>query len=165
MITCLPLSASVPAISIRSAPMKFASSTPTTSVRQSIRCSMSLVDSSGSDFIRRSPWETISEAEYRLSIAGLNTCTRFLAIIARRRRRIRSSLFPENIGPQMTSIQPRFPVTISMLPGEVERLAARRNRDGRVVALLDQLRQRLLGRQLAMHEEYALQSRRDRRHP
>src|SRR6058998_3835732 len=41
MMTCLPLSASVPAISIRSGPKKFASSTPATAARQSTRHSMS----------------------------------------------------------------------------------------------------------------------------
>src|SRR5271166_2809610 len=46
---------------------------------------------------------------------GLNTCTRFRAILARRRRRINSSLLPENIGPQITSIQPILPVIKSIL--------------------------------------------------
>jgi hypothetical protein len=39
----------------------------------------------------------------------LNTCTRLFAISARRTRRMSSSLFPLNITPQMTSIQPRAP--------------------------------------------------------
>src|SRR5579864_8936940 len=34
--------------------------------------------------------------------------------MARRRRRISSSLLPENMGPQITSIQPRLPVTKSI---------------------------------------------------
>jgi hypothetical protein len=51
------------AVGQRAGPMKFASSTPTTSVRQSMRCSMSLVESSASDFMRRSPCETISSGE------------------------------------------------------------------------------------------------------
>src|ERR1041384_1323133 len=41
---------------------------------------------------------------------GLNICTRCRAISARRSRRISSSLLPLNIGPQMTSIQPRLPL-------------------------------------------------------
>src|SRR5947208_783277 len=45
---------------------------------------------------------------------GLNTCTRLRAIMARRNRRISSSLLPENIGPQITSIQPRLPVKNSI---------------------------------------------------
>src|SRR5271169_6667625 len=47
---------------------------------------------------------------------GLKTCRRFRAILARRRRRINSSLLPENMGPQMTSIQPTLPVIISIDP-------------------------------------------------
>src|SRR5690349_18885967 len=47
-------------------------------------------------------------------MAGLKTCTRLRAIMDRRKRRISSSLFPENIGPQITSIHPTFPVTISI---------------------------------------------------
>src|SRR5437868_3086527 len=47
-------------------------------------------------------------------MVGLNTSTRLRAIIARRRRRISSSLLPENIGPQITSIQPTLPVTMSI---------------------------------------------------
>src|SRR3954468_7550264 len=43
---------------------------------------------------------------YRASRYDLNTCTRLRAIIARRTRRISSSLFPLNITPQITSIQP-----------------------------------------------------------
>src|SRR5215813_3162696 len=46
-------------------------------------------------------------------MAGLKICTRWRAISARRRRRISSSLLPENIGPTTTSIQPIFPLTIS----------------------------------------------------
>src|SRR5947209_7971420 len=40
---------------------------------------------------------------------GLNICTRWRAISARRSRRISSSLLPLNIGPQITSTQPRLP--------------------------------------------------------
>src|ERR1041385_2606095 len=47
-------------------------------------------------------------------MAGLKTCTRLRAIMARRRRRMSSSLLPENIGPQITSIHPMLPVTISI---------------------------------------------------
>ena len=47
-------------------------------------------------------------------MTGLKTSTRLRAIMARRRRRISSSLLPENMGPQMTSIQPTLPVMMSM---------------------------------------------------
>src|SRR5262249_42407263 len=46
-------------------------------------------------------------------MAGLKICTRCRAISARRRRRISSSLLPENIGPTTTSIHPMLPFTIS----------------------------------------------------
>src|SRR5580658_1224794 len=48
-------------------------------------------------------------------MAGLNTCTRLRAMPARRRRRINSSLLPENIGPQIASIHPTGLVMMSML--------------------------------------------------
>src|SRR6266852_2736233 len=46
-------------------------------------------------------------------MTGLKICTRWRAISARFSRRISSSLFPENMGPTMTSIQPMFPFTMS----------------------------------------------------
>src|SRR6266852_852041 len=46
-------------------------------------------------------------------MAGLKICTRWRANSARRRRRISSSLLPENIGPTTTSIQPILPLTMS----------------------------------------------------
>src|SRR5580704_18129355 len=48
-------------------------------------------------------------------MTGLKICTRCLPISARRRRRINSSLLPENIGPTITSIQPMLPFTMSTL--------------------------------------------------
>src|SRR5260221_12383441 len=98
-------------------------------------------------------------------MAGLKTCTRFRAMVARRRRRISSSLLPENMGPQITSIQPRLPVTISMSATQIERLAARWNLYRDLVAFLDQLRERLLGGSLARYQENLLQARRDRARP
>jgi hypothetical protein len=41
-----------------------------------------------------------------VSICGLKTCTFRRAILARRKRRINSSDFPENIEPVITSIHP-----------------------------------------------------------
>jgi hypothetical protein len=35
---------------------------------------------------------------------------------ARRSRRINSSLLPENMGPQITSIHPMFDLTMSIIP-------------------------------------------------
>src|SRR5229473_3246625 len=98
-------------------------------------------------------------------MAGLKTCTRFRAMVARRRRRINSSLLPENMGPQITSIQPRLPVKMSMSAPQLERLATRWNRHRDLVALRDQLRQRLLGGRLAVYQEYLLQARGDRGEP
>jgi hypothetical protein len=49
-----------------------------------------------------------------LSMVGLKTSTRFRAIMALRRRLINSSLLPENMGPQITSIHPTFPVMMSI---------------------------------------------------
>src|SRR6202011_5825974 len=43
---------------------------------------------------------------YLASRWDLNTCTRFRAMIARRTRRMSSSLLPLNITPAMTSIHP-----------------------------------------------------------
>src|SRR6266853_2526502 len=48
-------------------------------------------------------------------MTGLKICTRWRAISARFKRRISSSLFPENMGPTITSIQPMFPFTISTI--------------------------------------------------
>ncbi len=53
----------------------------------------------------RSSRETTSSRLKRSSISGLKTWTRWRAITARRRRRISSSDFPENIPPAMISIQ------------------------------------------------------------
>src|ERR1041384_3351110 len=47
-------------------------------------------------------------------MVGLNTSTRLRAIMARRSRLISSSLLPENIGPQITSIHPILPVMMSI---------------------------------------------------
>ena len=47
-------------------------------------------------------------------MAGLKTSTRLRAIMARRRRLISSSLLPENMGPQITSIHPTLPVMMSI---------------------------------------------------
>src|SRR4051812_37932089 len=97
---------------------------------------------------------------------GLNTCTRFRAMVARRRRRINSSLLPENMGPQTTSIQPIFPVMTSIFSRlQAEARAALRRQSFDVIAIGDQRRQRLLGQRLAVDQEDFLQARRDRRDP
>src|SRR5690606_16046027 len=82
---------------------------PTTSVRSSMASWMARESATGWAATERDEWETISSAEYRSSIAGLNTWTGMRAIAARVTRRISSSLLPENIGPQMTSIHPLEP--------------------------------------------------------
>jgi hypothetical protein len=50
--------------------------------------------------------ETTSSSEYRTSMRGLKISTRRRANSARFRRRISSSVLPENIEPHITSIQP-----------------------------------------------------------
>src|SRR5260370_21255714 len=65
--------------------------------------------------IQSSEGDTFSLAVDGASIAVLKICTRAPAIPVLRNRRINSSLFPENIGPTTTSIQPIFPLTISTL--------------------------------------------------
>src|SRR5215475_2175039 len=58
---------------------------------------------------------------YRSSRCDLNTWTFLRAMIARRTRRMSSSLFPLNITPQMTSIQPvAVPAT---KPSEITRVS------------------------------------------
>src|ERR1017187_9420099 len=47
-------------------------------------------------------------------MVGLKTSTRLRAIMARRKRLISSSLLPENMGPQITSIHPTLPVMMSI---------------------------------------------------
>jgi hypothetical protein len=59
-----------------------------------------------SDWIRMSLCDTMWSSEKRVSMIGLKIWTRCLAIWARRRRRISSSLLPLNMQPTMTSIQP-----------------------------------------------------------
>jgi hypothetical protein len=51
-------------------------------------------------------WETIFTAWYRVSITGLKISTFCLAINARLSLRMSSSVFPENMQPQITSIHP-----------------------------------------------------------
>src|SRR5258708_39970524 len=51
-------------------------------------------------------WLTTWPMSYRLSICGFTIRARCPAISARRSRRMSSSLFPLNIGPQTTSSQP-----------------------------------------------------------
>ena len=58
------------------------------------------------DGIRMSLWDVMWSSPYRLSIFGLKICTLCRAICARRSRRMSSSLFPLNMLPVITSIQP-----------------------------------------------------------
>src|SRR5665213_940321 len=53
-------------------------------------------------------------------MSGLKTCRRFRAMMQRRSRRISSSLLPENIGPQIASIQPSL-----LSPKLIEEVAKR----------------------------------------
>src|SRR5579859_604590 len=105
----LPMSARRTTSAIIASPRNWASSMPMTSVRKSSRFSTSAALLTVSEWMRVSLWETIWLFEYLWSRMGLKICTRWRAISARRRRRISSSLLPLNMGPQITSIQPRFP--------------------------------------------------------
>jgi hypothetical protein len=104
-------------------PVKLASSIPMTSLRQSPRPIFRL-GSAGS--CARRGGKRFRSPEQRLSIVGLKTAARLRSMTARRSRRISSTLLPENMGPQMTSIQPALPVTI-----------VRRNCSGRAGARLE----------------------------
>src|ERR1700688_2380291 len=53
-------------------------------------------------------------------MTGLKICTRCRAISARFKRRINSSLLPENMGPTITSIHPMFPFTMSTWPSPLK---------------------------------------------
>src|SRR6185436_20940232 len=81
---------------------------PTTSVSASIFSSISAAERLFDESCRISEWETIWLSEKRESNSGLKTCTFCRAIFARRKRRISSSDFPENIDPAITSTQPAF---------------------------------------------------------
>src|SRR6267143_4374449 len=112
-MTRFPRFASFVQTSTTSSPRNCASSIPTTSVRGESFSMISAALKTASEGMPRPECETISLAAYRSSMAGLKICTRCRAISARRSRRINSSLFPENIGPTTTSIQPILPLTIS----------------------------------------------------
>src|SRR6266481_188962 len=109
MMMRLPISARRTTSAMIASPRNWASSMPMTSVRKSSRFSTSAALLTVSEWMRVSLWETIWLFEYLWSSMGLKICTRWRAISARRRRRISSSLLPLNMGPQITSIQPRFP--------------------------------------------------------
>lgn len=63
-------------------------------------------ESTGVERIALASCETTSSSEYRTSMRGLKISTRRRANSARFRRRISSSVLPENIEPHITSIQP-----------------------------------------------------------
>lgn len=63
-------------------------------------------ESIGVDMICFWSWLTTSSSEYLTSMAGLKISTFWRANCARRRRRMSSSVLPENIDPQTTSILP-----------------------------------------------------------
>src|SRR6185312_2958997 len=67
---------------------------------------MSAGSSTATARMRAPAWLTTWAMSYRLSIRGLTINARCPAISARRSRRMSSSLFPLNIGPQTTSSQP-----------------------------------------------------------
>jgi hypothetical protein len=84
-----------------------ASSIATTCAPGSTRSAICCAESTGIASDVRPSWlETRYSPAYRSSSRLLNSCTRLRAIVARRTRRNSSSLFPLNITPAMTSIQP-----------------------------------------------------------
>src|SRR5216684_2826530 len=123
-MTRLPRLASLVQTSTTSSPRNCASSMPITSVRGESFSMISAALKTASEGMPRPECETISLAAYRSSIAGLKICTRWRAISARRNRRIRSSLLPENIGPTTTSIQPILPLTMSTVSPSILRDAS-----------------------------------------
>src|SRR5689334_11054046 len=70
--------------------------------------------------------------------------------MARRSRRISSSLLPENMGPQMTSIHPTFPVMMSMNRSECHNCRERSKPGSRFVhpllELVERSREKVIGR-------------------
>src|SRR5690349_2152203 len=79
---------------------------------------------------------------YRSSKCDLKTCTFLFAMIARRTRRMSSSLLPLNITPQTTSIQPARPLEkepseITAAVGGAVRAARDRRHGGRGGAVAD----------------------------
>ena len=103
--TRTPLLASSSACPTIACSRNWTSSIPTTS-NPDARAGTSSADATGTARIRAPAWLTTSVASYRSSMCGFRITTRWPAISARRNRRIISSLFPLNIGPQMTSSQP-----------------------------------------------------------
>src|SRR5262245_62072229 len=82
---------------------------PTTSVSGATSAGISLAFSTTCDGSFISEWLTISDSEKRASSRGLNSCTFWRAICARRTRRMSSSLLPLNMLPVMTSMRPARP--------------------------------------------------------
>src|SRR5438552_9047056 len=103
-----PWSASVLATLTRPSASTCSSSTASTSVWGRRRVMISSEESTGSAATMPPSWVLIEYSPaYRASKWDLNTWTRFLAMTARRTRRISSSLLPENITPAITSMRPR----------------------------------------------------------
>ena len=104
-ITRTPLSASCRQTSTSPWSKNCASSMPTTSTSEVIS-RIFCAESTGVERIALASCETTSSSEYRTSMRGLKISTRRRANSARFRRRISSSVLPENIEPHITSIQP-----------------------------------------------------------
>ncbi len=83
----------------------WASSIPTTSI-PTARAGMAAGLATGIQGMREASCETMCTVSYRVSVAGLKMPACLPAICTRLSLRINSSLLPENMQPQMTSIQP-----------------------------------------------------------
>jgi hypothetical protein len=75
-------------------------------------------DETGVDRMALASCDTTSCSENLVSICGLNISTVCRAILARFSLRINSSVLPENIDPQITSIQPRGCVDRRLVSGK-----------------------------------------------
>lgn len=115
-ITRMPLLASSLQTSVSPSSKNWASSMPTTSISE-VKSRMLAEESTGVDGMELLSCDTTFSSEYRTSMEGLNISTRCRAKVARLRRRISSSVFPENIEPQITSIRP-FRQVSALWPSE-----------------------------------------------
>ncbi|MNL35188.1 hypothetical protein D3C87_1572020 [compost metagenome] len=105
-MTLLPELASAWHTSTTASSKNWISSMATTAVASSVRRQISSAPVARTALIRAPAWLETASAVYRVSMIGLKTWTCCLAISARRTRRISSSVLPQYMEPQISSIQP-----------------------------------------------------------